>query len=180
MQGKAAGDEMSERLAEQTREIATLRAQLAAAPSLDVDDMGGMSLGESLGGELEAEALAPPPVAAVPDALTAEMRTKLARAGVLEGEVEELQQKVERLESELQAQDDAKGARPIHTQTGRQCSRPNRKRAVCSGEVRISEGVLVGVQASLSCGWRTRRGRRRPLRRRRRRRRRRVGWTCGG
>ena len=115
MQGKAAGDEMSERLAEQTREIATLRAQLAAAPSLDVDDMGGMSLGESLGGELEAEALAPPPVAAVPDALTAEMRTKLARAGVLEGEVEELQQKVERLESELQAQDDAKGARPIHT-----------------------------------------------------------------
>ena len=29
-----------------------------------------MSLGESLGGELEAEALAPPPVAAVPDALT--------------------------------------------------------------------------------------------------------------
>ena len=65
MQGKAAGDEMSERLAEQTREIATLRAQLAAAPSLDVDDMGGMSLGESLGGELEAEALAPPPVAAL-------------------------------------------------------------------------------------------------------------------
>jgi len=117
MQGKAAGDEMSERLAEQTREIATLRAQLAAAPSLDVDDMGGMSLGESLGGELEAEALAPPPVAAVPDALTAEMRTKLARAGVLEGEVEELQQKVERLESELQAQDDAKGARRIHTHT---------------------------------------------------------------